>query len=310
MIGIDELGRVVFGCGNFGGMGSSPTLRHQGDDRDRAFILLDHARSLGLTRFDTANTYGGGASETILGEWLRAQDDAWRAGLQIATKVGNPHGCPPGDRPLSRKQVASQLERSLLRLGTERIDLYYIHEFDALTPLEETLEALDRALSEGKIARFGVSNATIDDLRAVLSLTGESALRGAFTHVQNQFNLLEQRDLSDVIPLAQAEGLSYVAFSPLAGGLLSGKYRVDRAPAAGTRLSAAAENYESQTTPLAFAAIDRLAQKAAAAGQTVAAAALRFILDTTGVDSLIVAPRSIDQFNAYSIGQGRAPPHQ
>lgn len=306
MIGIEELGRIVFGCGNFGGMGSSPTLRHQGDDRDRAFALLDHARDLGLTRFDTANTYGGGASETILGEWLRAQDGAWRAGLQVATKVGNPHGCPPGDRPLSREQVASHLERSLLRLGVERIDLYYLHEFDALTPLEETLEALDRALEEGKIASFGVSNATADDLRAVLALTGQGPLRAAFTHVQNQFNLLEQRDLADVIPLAQAEGVSYVAFSPLAGGLLSGKYRADQTPAAGTRLSVAAEYYETQTTTAAFAAIDGLARKAAAAGESVAAAALRFVLDTSGVGSLIIAPRSVDQFAAYAIGVERA----
>lgn len=305
MSGINELGRIVFGCGNFGGMGSSPTLRHQGDDRDRAFILLDHARSLGLTRFDTANSYGGGASETILGEWLRTQDGTWRAGIQVATKVGNPHACPPGERPLSREQVAYHLDNSLQRLGVERIDLYYLHEFDQLTPLEETVEALDRALSAGKIANFGVSNATIDDLRAVLALTGEGALRAAFSHVQNQFNLLEQRDLADVIPLMQAEELSYVAFSPLAGGLLSGKYRAGQAPAAGTRLSAAAEYYESQTTPEAFAAIEGLAQKAAAEGQTVATAALCFILDTPGVDSLIIAPRSVDQFSAYAIGQGR-----
>jgi len=306
MIGVEELGRIVFGCGNFGGMGSSPTLRHQGDDRDRAFALLDHARDLGLTRFDTANTYGGGASETILGEWLRMQDGAWRAGLQVATKVGNPHGCPPGERPLSREQVASHLERSLLRLGVERIDLYYLHEFDALTPLEETLEALDRALIAGKIASFGVSNATADDLRAVLALTGQGPLRAAFTHVQNQFNLLEQRDLADVIPLAQAESVSYVAFSPLAGGLLSGKYRADQTPVAGTRLSVAAEYYETQTTTAAFAAIDGLARKAAAAGESVAAAALRFVLDTSGVGSLIIAPRSLDQFAAYAIGVERA----
>jgi aryl-alcohol dehydrogenase-like predicted oxidoreductase len=303
MIGNEELGRIFFGCGNFGGMGSSPTLRHQGDGRDRAFSLLDHARALGLTRFDTANTYGGGASETFLGEWLRTQEASWRANIQIATKVGNPHGCPPGDRPLSREQVAIHLDRSLERLGLERIDLYYLHEFDPLTPLDETLEALDRALAAGKIARFGVSNATIDDLRAVLSLTGSSPLRAAFTHVQNQFNLLEQGDLAEVIPLAAAEGLSYVAFSPLAGGLLSGKYRAGSAPAAGTRLSAAAEYYAGQTTPEAFAAIDALAQRAAVEGQTVASAALRFILDTAGVDSLIIAPRSIDQFDGYAIGR-------
>jgi len=306
MIAIEELGRIVLGCGNFGGMGSSPALRHQGDDRDRAFALLDQARAIGLTRFDTANTYGGGASETILGEWLRGQDGAWRSGIQVATKVGNPHGCPPGERALSREQVAHHLDRSLSRLGVERIDLYYLHEFDGSTPLEETLEALDRALAAGKIATFGVSNATIDDLRAVLSLAANGALRTAFTHVQNQFNLLEQRDLAAVIPLAATSGLAYVAFSPLAGGLLSGKYRTGQAPASGTRLSAAPEYYESQTTPAAFAAIDGLARIAAAGGRTVAAAALRFILDTPGVDSLIIAPRSADQFGAYGIGRVQA----
>lgn len=302
MIGTDELGRVVFGCGNFGGMGSSPTLRRQGDGRDRAFALLDHARAIGLTRFDTANTYGGGASETMLGEWLGQQDSAWRSGIQVATKVGNPHGCPSGERPLGRTQVAEHLDRSLQRLGVERIDLYYLHEFDPATPLHETLDALDHALGEGKISAFGISNAAIDDLRAVLSLTGTSRLRTAFTHIQNQFNLLEQRDLADVIPLARAEGLGYVAFSPLAGGLLSGKYRANQAPAPGTRLSAAPEYYESQTTPAAFAAIAALGRQADAEGHTVAAAALRFILDTTGIDSLIIAPRSIDQFSAYEIG--------
>ena len=303
MIGAHELDRIVFGCGNFGGMGSSPTLRHQGDDRDRALALLDHARAIGLTRFDTANTYGGGASETMLGEWLQLQDRAWRSKIQVATKVGNPHGCPPGDRPLSRGQIAEHLDRSLQRLGIEQIDLYYIHEFDAATPLEETLEAFDRALTVGKIAAFGISNATIDDLRAVLSLAGTGELRRAFTHLQNQFNLLEQRDLADVVPLAEAEGLRYVAFSPLAGGLLSGKYRPDRTPDTGTRLSAAPELYAGQTTAAAFERIEVLRHRAEGAGQTVAAAALRFILDTPGINSLILAPRSTDQFEAYEIGQ-------
>ena len=98
--------------------------------------------SVGLRRFDTANTYGGGASEIILGKWLRSQGAAFVEDAQIATKVGNPHGCPPGETPLSRTQIASHLDQSLRRLGIERIDLYYIHEFDRVTPLEETLEAM------------------------------------------------------------------------------------------------------------------------------------------------------------------------
>ena len=305
MIRTDEVNRIIFGCGNIGGLGSAPTLRDKGDSRERGLSLLDHARDLGLTRFDTANTYGGGVSEVVLGEWLRAQGKAFRSGIEIATKVGNPHGCPPGQRPLSRDQIAEHLDRSLSRLGLERVDLYYLHEFDPLTPLEETLEALDRALAQGKIVSFGVSNATIGDLKAVLGLT-TGALRTAFTHVQNQFNLLEKSDLAEVIPLAQAEGLRYVAFSPLAGGLLTGKYQQGRTAEPGTRVGDAPDYYQSLLTPATFETIADLQGHAAARGWSVPGAALRFILDTEGVDSLIIAPRSAEQFSGYGIAAAPA----
>jgi aryl-alcohol dehydrogenase-like predicted oxidoreductase len=299
MIQPDERKRLIFGCGNFGGLGSSPAFRDKGDDRDKALALLDAARERGLKRFDTANTYGGGASEIILGEWLRGQDASYRARLQIATKVGNPHGCPPGDRPLSRTQIAYHLDQSLQRLGLEQIGLYYLHEFDPQTPLEETLEALDRALTQGKIASFGISNATIADLESVLALSS-GALRCAFTHVQNEFNLLVQRDLADVIPRAQTEGIDYVAFSPLAGGLLSGKYKNGQQPEAG-RMRDARAMYEHLLTTQSFEIIERLREHAAERGWTVPGAALRFILDTPGVGSLLIAPRSILQFDGYGI---------
>jgi aryl-alcohol dehydrogenase-like predicted oxidoreductase len=299
MIEAVDLGRIIFGCGNFGGLGSSPTLRDKGDDRTRALTLLDHARTLGLTRFDTANTYGGGVSETVLGEWLHAQDDAFRSRIQVATKVGNPHGCPPGERPLSRAQVDHHLHQSLGRLGLERIDLYYLHEFDPSTPLEETLEALDRALAAGKIAAFGVSNATPEDFSAVLTLCGDSRLRRAFTHVQNEFNRLQARDLEGVMPLAQAAGVAYVAFSPLAGGLLSGKYQPGRPPAAGTRAGDAPQMYAASLNPATFEIVEGLRRRAAEKGWTVPGAALRHVLDTPGVDSLIIAPRSLEQFEGY-----------
>ena len=302
MIKAGERGRIVFGCGNFGGLGSSPSLRDKGDDRERALTLLDHARELGLTRFDTANTYGGGVSETVLGEWLRAQEPSIRSSFQIATKVGNPHGCPAGERPLSRGQVAYHLDESLRRLGLERIDLYYMHEFDPATPLEETLEALDRALTQGKIATFGVSNASLADLKAVLALAS-GALRRAFTHVQNQFNLLEQSDLKDVIPLSHAGGLAYVAFSPLAGGMLSGKYQRGREPDPATRVGVAREMYDHFLTAPTFEAIEALQRRASEQGWTLPGAALRFILDTPGVESLIIAPRSLEQFEGYAIGR-------
>ena len=303
MIEAGELKRIIFGCGNFGGLGSSPALRDKGDGADTALALLDEARALGLTRFDTANTYGGGASETVLGEWLGRQDRTFRARIEVATKVGNPNGCPPSDRPLSGAQVALHLEESLRRLGVERIDLYYLHEFDPLTPLDETLGALDRALAAGKIAAVGVSNATARDLKAVLALA-DGPLRRAFTTVQNEFNLLETRDLADVIPLVRAEGLRYSAFSPLSGGLLTGKYVHGRAAATGTRLFNAPDLYGPRLTPGTFEAIVELEQRAADRGWTVPGAALRFILDTPDVDSLIIAPRSSAQFAGYGIMRG------
>src|SRR5206468_2814535 len=183
-----------------------------------------HARRVGLRRFDTANTYGGGASETVLGQWLRAQGASFRQSAQIATKVGNPHGCPPGDRPLSARQIAYHLDRSLSRLGIERIDLYYIHEFERVTPLEETLEAMARGVEAGKIDRFGISNASLADVEAVRSIA-PSSLAARFEYVQNEYNLLAAADAEELIPACAERGLRYTAFSPLAGGLLTGKYR-------------------------------------------------------------------------------------
>jgi aryl-alcohol dehydrogenase-like predicted oxidoreductase len=291
---------VVFGCGNFGGIGSSPGLRGAGDDEAQALRLLDHARRVGIRRFDTANTYGGGASEVVLGKWLRSQGPSFVADAQIATKVGNPHGCPPGETPLSRSQIASHLDRSLRRLGVERIDLYYIHEFDRVTPLEETLDAMARAIEAGKIASFGVSNASLADVQSVRSLAG-AALASRFGYVQNEFNLLATADGDALIPYCAEHGLRYTAFSPLAGGLLTGKYRFGEEPPAGTRLAYAPEAYAAYLNERSFAAIERLRQSAEERQETMAEAALRFVLDTPGVDGLIVAPRRVEQFTSLGL---------
>jgi len=300
MIRSEEVGRIVFGCGNIGGLGSDPALRDNGDPRERALTLLDRARELGITRFDTANTYGGGLSERVLGEWLGRQGNGFRARAEIATKVGNPAGCPPGERPLSGRQVALHLDESLRRLRVEQISLYYLHEFDRATPLEETFAAIDAAARAGKIAAFGVSNAMLGDLEAVAELARQ-APGVALTHVQNGFNRLETADGAALIAFAQASGLKYVAFSPLAGGLLTGKYRSGAPAAADSRLAAAPDFYAHLLNPETFAAIEGLKRQAQANGWTTSGAALRFVLDYPGVDSLIIAPRSVEQFAAYGI---------
>jgi aryl-alcohol dehydrogenase-like predicted oxidoreductase len=295
MLSERDVERIFFGCGNFGGIGSSPSLRNAGDSEEQAMQLLDHARSVGIARFDTANTYGGGASEIILGKWLRSQDAGFRQRAQIATKVGNPNGCPPGDTPLSPRQVAHHLDTSLRRLGVERIDLYYIHEFDRLTPLEETLRAMANAVEAGKIDRFGISNASLSDVQAVASLA-EGKLASRFEYVQNEYNLLATNDAKALIPYCAERGLRYTAFSPLAGGLLTGKYRFGEDPPAGSRLAHAPSLYAGYLNERSFAAIEQLKRSADARQETIAEAALRFVLDTAGVDSLIIAPRRLDHF--------------
>jgi len=290
-----DVDRIWFGCGNFGGIGSSPKLRSAGDSEGQALKLLDRARRAGLRRFDTANTYGGGASEIILGKWLHHQGAAFATSAQIATKVGNPHGCPPGETPLGKTQIAHHLEESLRRLGVERIDLYYIHEFDRVTPLDETMEAMSAAAEAGKIDRFGISNASLSDVQEVRRLAGET-LGSRFDYVQNEFSLLATRDADALIPYCAEHQLRYTAFSPLAGGLLTGKYRFGEAPPSGSRLAHAREIYSGYLNAESFAAIDQLRQLAEARQQSMAEAALHFVLDTPGIDGLIVAPRTGEQF--------------
>jgi aryl-alcohol dehydrogenase-like predicted oxidoreductase len=300
MLTLRDIGRIWFGCGNFGGIGSSPKLRNAGDREEQALQLLDHARRVGLRRFDTANTYGGGSSEIILGKWLRSQGADFLQSAQIATKVGNPHGCPAGETPLSRTQIAFHLDASLRRLGVERIDLYYIHEFDRVTPLEETLGAVACAVEAGKIDRFGISNATLSDVQAVRALAG-SVLGSRFEYVQNEYNLLATADGEALIPYCAEHGLRYTAFSPLAGGFLSGKYRFGEEPPSDSRFAHAPEFGAGYSNEESFAAIERLRQSADEGQVTMAEAALCFVLDTPGVDSLIVAPRRIEHFASMGI---------
>jgi aryl-alcohol dehydrogenase-like predicted oxidoreductase len=300
MLDPQDLDRIVFGCGNFGGIGSSPHLRSAGDSGEQAIELLDNARRAGLRRFDTANSYGGGASEIILGKWLRAQGPAFVQRAQIATKVGNPNACPPGERPLGRTQIARHLDASLSRLGLDRIDLYYIHEFDPVTPLDETLEAMERAVEAGKIDRFGISNASRAHAEAVRRLA-PGKLAAAFEYVQNEYSLLATGDAQALIPYCADHGLRYTAFSPLAGGFLTGKYRRGEAPPADSRFAQAPEVCSAYASDEAFDAIEQLSRDAAERGQNMAEAALRFVLDSPGVDGLIIAPRRIEHFAAMGL---------
>ena len=255
---------------------------------------------VGLRRFDTANTYGGGASEIILGKWLRSQGAAFVQSAQIATKVGNPHGCPPGETPLSRTQIAYHLDQSLRRLGVERIDLYYIHEFDRVTPLEETLGAMTRAVEAGKIDRFGISNASLADVKAVRALAGGS-LAARFEYVQNEYNLLATADARGADPLLRRARPALHRFQPARRRLPHRQIPARRgAPV-------------RQPPGPCAGGLCRLCERGSLRGDRAAAAigrrargddgeaALRFVLDTPGVDGLIIAPRRIEHFASMGL---------
>jgi aryl-alcohol dehydrogenase-like predicted oxidoreductase len=150
--------RVALGCGNFGGVGSAPELFGQGLTQDEAFELMDAAWEQGIDHFDTADAYGGGRSETMIGAWMRSR----RVRPLLTTKTYNPMDAG-ADRGLAPERVERQLESSLERLGVERVDLYLAHEFDFEVPLDETFAAIERQVDAGKVAAF-VSGRTFDQL--------------------------------------------------------------------------------------------------------------------------------------------------
>src|SRR5262249_18162756 len=153
-----RVSRLGLGCGNFGGIGSAPAFFGMGETESQAFELMDRAHDAGINFFDTANAYGGGLSESWIGRWLKVKGPAVRQQLLLSSKVFNPVGTGPNDRGLSRRHILQQVDESLTRLQTDRLDMYLIHEPDPETPLDETLRALDDLVRAGKGVYVGAGN--------------------------------------------------------------------------------------------------------------------------------------------------------
>src|SRR6187200_1099863 len=251
--------RIVLGCGNFGGIGSSPTHVGKGTPRDEAFRLLDAAWEMGITTLDTADAYGLGRSEEYIGAWLRTKPAA-RDRVVIATKTFNPMD-DGADRGLGAARIRRQAEASLRRLGIERIPLYLAHAFDPDVPQEETLGAFDELVRAGTVGSVGASNFSAEQLAEALEI---SALEGLtrYEWVQNAFSLLEQGDRETIFPLCHEHGLGFTPFAPLAGGWLTGKYRRGEEPPPGSRMTVrpeGSEHYRSGPTFDALEAFERAA---------------------------------------------------
>src|ERR1700743_2530119 len=232
-----EITEFLFGAGSIGGIGSAVATRGLGVDTAQGLDRLAEAYALGIRVVDTADAYGGGDSERTVGRWLaeRHPDD-----VLVQTKVGS---VPRGDRPgvdLSPAHIERQLAQSIRRLG--RVDLYLSHAPDPDTPVEQTLTAFAAAQQAGLIRAFGVCNV---DVRLLESLLATAADRGLPRPewVQNGCSLLNRADEPDLLPLVRAEGLGYMAFSPLAGGVLSDRYLDGAPPAPGSRIEVAGETY-------------------------------------------------------------------
>jgi aryl-alcohol dehydrogenase-like predicted oxidoreductase len=225
--------RLILGCGNFGGIGSAPEAYEKGETLEQAIELMDAAWEAEITWFDTADAYGGGRSETYVGEWIRSRRPD---GLRITTKTFNPMGVGE-DRGLSPARVRRQIDTSLARLGVERVDLYLAHAWDPDVPVAETAGVFEELVAAGKVAAYGLSNVDGGQLREALAA-------GSFAAVQDSYSLLDREVEDEVLPLCAAHGLWFQVHSPLMGGWLTGKYRRGAPAPEGSRMTLRPGPYE------------------------------------------------------------------
>ena len=286
-----SVSRLILGCGNFGGVGSAPAFYGMGETEPQAHALMDRAWDAGINVFDTADAYGGGRSETFIGNWLHAKGAAVRDRIVVSSKVFNPVGPGPNERGLSRLHILRQIDASLGRLRTDRLDLYLIHEVDPHTPIDETLGAFDDLVHAGKVRYIGASN--IEAWRVARS-RGISQIRGwsAFDWVQNSYSLLDRAAEREMLPFCSHEGVGFTAFSPLAGGWLTGKYQPGAPYPEGSRMTLRPEPYLHLPGERVFGGLANFADAARARDTTMSALALAWVLQHPQVTAAIVGPRS------------------
>ncbi|MGH2345443.1 MAG: aldo/keto reductase family protein, partial [Chloroflexota bacterium] len=214
-------------------------LTHGGYVAEEAAVrCVERAYDLGINFFDTANAYMRGAAEEVLGRVLKQYR---RGSYVLATKLFWPMDDGPNDRGLSRKHIMEQCHASLKRLGVDYIDLYQCHRYDPSTPVDETLRALDDLISQGKVLYAGISEWTALQIASAVSFAHEHNI-DQIVSSQPQYSMLYRTIEREVIPLCEREGIGQVVFSPLAQGVLSGKYRPGQAPPKDSRAASEAGN--------------------------------------------------------------------
>jgi aryl-alcohol dehydrogenase-like predicted oxidoreductase len=270
-----------------------------GVEFDRTRACTDAAFEVGINFFDTANVYGRGAAESAWGEILSGRP---RDAYVLATKVWGQMSDDPEDRGLSAAQIAKQIDASLERLRTDYVDLYQAHRFDPDVPIEETVEALQQVVADGKARYLGFSEWTPEQIQAAIDIAGPDL----FVSSQPQYSMLWQAPEAEVFPLCAANGISQIVWSPLAQGVLTGKYRPGQAPPADSR---AASSDMSIAMDLvmnddALEAVDRLRPIAEQAGLSLTELALAWVLRRPEVTSAIVGASRPEQVHANAKASG------
>lgn len=285
-LGASELvvSSIGLGCVTFGREIDQPT----------SLSIMDHALDHGITLFDTAEAYGQGASEIVIGNWLQQRHR--RDHIVLATKVTG---------QLTRGRILSCAEASLKRLQTDHIDLLQTHVWDQVTPLEETLEALTTLVAQGKVRYVGCSNYTASQLTAALSLSEQSKLI-RLTSVQPPYNLVQRDIEKDLLPLCTREGIGVISYSPLAAGFLTGKYRPGQPVPQGTRFDVIPGHQQIYFTEHGYQVLEELDQAAAETGLSHIQLALEWVLRQSSVTSVLIGARDTSQVDQALAALSRA----
>jgi aryl-alcohol dehydrogenase-like predicted oxidoreductase len=259
-----------------------------GVDDNAARACVDAAFGAGINFIDTANIYGRGAAESFLGDTLK---DRPRDSYVLATKLFFPMTAE--DRGLSAAQVAKQIDASLTRLRTDYVDLYQCHRYDPDTPLEETMDALSEVVRSGKARAIGFSEWAPEEIEAALALAPPAV---KFVSSQPQYNLLYRRPEAKVIPISMANGIGQIVWSPLAMGVLSGKYAPGAEPPAGSRAASEDEQYmQRYLADPVLEAVQQLKPVAEKAGCSMAQLAIAWVLAQPGITSAIIGASRPEQ---------------
>jgi aryl-alcohol dehydrogenase-like predicted oxidoreductase len=274
-----------------------------GNETDEAgsHAQLDAFVEAGGTLIDTADVYSRGVSESIIGRWLAKASPETRSQVVIATKGRFAMGEGPNDVGLSRSHLRDALDASLRRLQLDHIDLYQVHAFDPLTPLEETWSFLDDAVRAGKVSYLGLSNYTGWQIQKVCDLADFGGLARPVT-LQPQYNLLAREIEWEIVPACESTGLGLLPWSPLGGGWLTGKYTKDERPSGATRLGEnperGVEAYDRRSTvQRTWDVIDAVQSIAADRGVSMAQVALAWLVDRPLMTSVILGARTLEQLH-------------